>query len=85
MSEATEKVTEEATESPEAEVTEKPVEATVAEKPVNVKKIQQILDANNGARIRTWLSICSRCGLCAESCFFYLANNRRTNSRTPWG
>jgi Fe-S oxidoreductase len=76
MSEATEKVTEEATESTEAEVTEKPVEATVAEKPVNVKKIQQILDANNGARIRTWLSICSRCGLCAESCFFYLANNR---------
>ena len=57
-------------------VAEKPVAAEVAEKPVNVKKIQQILDANNGARIRTWLSICSRCGLCAESCFFYLANNR---------
>ena len=44
----------------------------VLEKPVDTKKIKQILDANNGARIRTWLSICSRCGLCAESCFFYL-------------
>jgi Fe-S oxidoreductase len=48
----------------------------VAEKPINTKKIKEILDANNGARIRTWLSVCSRCGLCAESCFFYLANNR---------
>jgi len=43
---------------------------------VDVEKIKRILDANNGARIRTWLSICSRCGLCAESCFFYLAKNR---------
>lgn len=46
------------------------------EKPVNVKRIKEILDANRGARIRTWLSICSRCGLCAESCFFYLANSK---------
>ncbi|HDL90542.1 MAG TPA: (Fe-S)-binding protein [Thermodesulforhabdus norvegica] len=43
---------------------------------VNVEKIREILDKNNGARIRTWLSICSRCGLCAESCLFYLANDR---------
>jgi len=46
------------------------------ELPVDQVKIRQILDANNGARIRTWLSICSRCGLCAESCFVYLANDR---------
>jgi Fe-S oxidoreductase len=46
------------------------------EKPVDTRRIREILDENNGARIRTWLSICSRCGLCAESCFFYLANNR---------
>jgi Fe-S oxidoreductase len=39
-------------------------------------KVRDILDANDGARIRTWLSICSRCGLCAESCFVYLSNNR---------
>lgn len=28
------------------------------------------------SRIRTWLEICAHCGLCAESCFFYLANNK---------
>ncbi|HAA02828.1 MAG TPA: (Fe-S)-binding protein [Syntrophobacteraceae bacterium] len=72
MSEAEEKET--GTE--EVSVAEKPVEASVAEKPIDVRKIQQILDANNSARIRTWLSICARCGLCAESCFFYLAKNK---------
>jgi Fe-S oxidoreductase len=46
------------------------------ERPVDTKRLSEILEANNGARIRTWLSICSRCGLCAESCIFYLANNR---------
>jgi Fe-S oxidoreductase len=50
--------------------------AVQEEKPVNAKQIREILGANNGARIRTWLSICSRCGLCAESCFFYLAKNK---------
>lgn len=46
------------------------------EKPVDTNRIKQILDANDSARIKTWLSVCSRCGLCAESCFFYLANNK---------
>lgn len=46
------------------------------ERPVDTRKIKVMLDANNGARVRTWLSICSRCGLCAESCFFYLALNK---------
>ncbi|MBE9570265.1 MAG: (Fe-S)-binding protein [Proteobacteria bacterium] len=48
----------------------------MSEQPVNVEKIKQILDVNNGARIRTWLNICARCGLCAESCFFYLAKDK---------
>ncbi|MBI5552848.1 MAG: (Fe-S)-binding protein [Desulfobacterales bacterium] len=26
------------------------------------------------SRLRTWLSICAHCGMCADSCFFYLAN-----------
>lgn len=43
---------------------------------INKSKIRDLLEANYGARIRTWLSICSRCGLCAESCFVYLANDR---------
>jgi Fe-S oxidoreductase len=45
------------------------------------------LDVNNSAlaatlkkvvksRFKTWLEICSHCGLCAESCFYYLANDR---------
>lgn len=48
----------------------------VAEKPIDTKKIREILSVNDSARIRSWLSICSRCGLCAESCFFYLAHDR---------
>ena len=44
--------------------------------PVDTRKVREILNANNGARIRTWLSICSRCGLCAESCIYYLASDK---------
>ena len=43
--------------------------------PVDTKKIRQLLDANDSARVRTWIDICSRCGLCAESCFVYLSND----------
>ncbi len=43
---------------------------------IDISKIREILDKNNGARIRSWLSICSRCGLCAEACFFFLANDK---------
>ncbi len=28
------------------------------------------------SRIRTWLEICARCGMCADSCFLYLVNDR---------
>ncbi|MDP2861682.1 MAG: (Fe-S)-binding protein [Desulfobacterales bacterium] len=28
------------------------------------------------SRLRTWLEICAHCGLCADSCFYYLANNK---------
>jgi Fe-S oxidoreductase len=44
--------------------------------PVDVAKVRAILAANNGARIRSWISICSCCGLCAESCFVYVSNDR---------
>ena len=46
------------------------------DKPVDVDQVRAILKANDGARIKTWLSICARCGLCAESCFVYAANDR---------
>lgn len=47
-----------------------------SDQPVDTAKIKTILDANDGARFKSWLSICSRCGLCAESCFVYLANDK---------
>lgn len=28
------------------------------------------------SRTRTWLEMCAHCGMCADSCFFYIANNR---------
>ena len=28
------------------------------------------------SRMKTWLEICARCGMCAESCFLYLINDR---------
>ncbi len=43
-------------------------------KAIDVAQIKSILDAHDSARMRTWLGICSRCGLCAESCLFYLGN-----------
>jgi Fe-S oxidoreductase len=44
--------------------------------PVDTRRLRQLLEANDSARVRTWLNICSRCGLCAESCFVYLSNDR---------
>ena len=43
---------------------------------ISVKKIKEFLGAQDAARIRAWLSLCSRCGLCAESCYVYLSNGR---------
>ncbi|MCL2123123.1 MAG: (Fe-S)-binding protein [Desulfovibrionaceae bacterium] len=43
--------------------------------PVNSQKIQAILAKTCKSRTRTWLDICARCGMCAESCFLYKAND----------
>ena len=32
--------------------------------------------ACKSSRTRTWLSLCARCGMCAESCFLYQANDQ---------
>jgi len=37
------------------------------------KTIQKTIKEKS--RIKTWLEICAHCGMCAESCFLYLANN----------
>jgi len=36
------------------------------------KTIQNTLKS----RLKTWLEICAHCGMCADSCFLYLINNR---------
>lgn len=43
---------------------------------VNVEQVREKLKALKGGRVRAWLSICSHCGMCAESCLFYLAHDR---------
>jgi len=42
---------------------------------VQTNALAETIRATCKSRIRTWLEICTHCGLCAESCFFYLANN----------
>ena len=43
---------------------------------VDQDKLWTTLQNTCKSRLRTWLEICSHCGLCAESCFYYLANDR---------
>lgn len=45
--------------------------------PVDMKALAGLISGSLGARVRTWLSICSRCGLCAGSCFVYLSNGNK--------
>jgi ferredoxin len=44
---------------------------------VDTKALWATLQKTCKSRLRTWLEICAHCGMCADSCFFYLANNRR--------
>jgi len=43
---------------------------------VDPKVLQATLRRTFRSRFRTWLDMCAHCGLCAESCFLYLANKR---------
>jgi Fe-S oxidoreductase len=43
---------------------------------VDIEVIKQKLDAAKGARMKMWLELCAHCGLCAESCLFYLAHDK---------
>lgn len=42
---------------------------------VDTESLGQLIEKTCKSRFRTWLSICAKCGLCAESCFYYLANS----------
>ncbi|MCJ7617820.1 MAG: 4Fe-4S dicluster domain-containing protein, partial [Desulfobacterales bacterium] len=44
--------------------------------PVDTAALKKTLAASCKSRIRTWLKICAHCGMCADTCFFYLANDR---------
>ena len=43
---------------------------------VDREKLANSLKATCKSRLRTWLEICAHCGLCADSCFLYLANKK---------
>ena len=43
---------------------------------VDTAEIAALLKKTMKSRMKTWLEICVHCGLCADSCFFYLANKR---------
>jgi Fe-S oxidoreductase len=43
---------------------------------VDIEKLQNSLKNTLKSRLRTWLEICAHCGLCADTCFFYLANRK---------
>lgn len=40
------------------------------------KVVNRVLTAETGARIKAYVEICVRCGLCAESCHFYLSRDK---------
>jgi Fe-S oxidoreductase len=50
--------------------------AEMNELDVNRKALWATIQKSLKSRTKTWLDICSHCGLCAESCFYYLANRR---------
>ena len=43
---------------------------------IDDKALWATLQKTFKSRLKTWLGICSHCGLCADSCFYYLANDR---------
>jgi len=38
--------------------------------------LKKNLDVSFKSRMKTWLEICAHCAMCAESCLFYIANDR---------
>ena len=50
--------------------------AEMKELEVDTKALWATLEKTCKSRLRTWLEICAHCGMCADSCYFYLANNK---------
>jgi Fe-S oxidoreductase len=43
---------------------------------IDQKALWETIQKTFKSRLRTWLNLCAHCGLCAESCFLYLVNER---------
>ena len=43
---------------------------------INTTLLKKTIDEKLNARLKMYLNICARCGLCADTCHFYLANDR---------
>src|SRR4030042_6157084 len=43
---------------------------------INPAAIKQAGDTRMNARLKMWMRICAHCGLCADTCHFYLAKNK---------
>lgn len=48
----------------------------MAELAVDTNVVKERLNFLKGGRFKLWLEICAHCGLCADSCFFYLAHDK---------
>lgn len=48
----------------------------MAEAAVDTDFIKERLAFLKGGRFKMWLEICAHCGMCADSCFFYLAHDK---------
>jgi len=44
--------------------------------PINPTAVMDYLKPRMGARFKTWVEICTHCGMCADTCHFYLANDK---------
>ncbi|SDB37497.1 Fe-S oxidoreductase [Desulfonatronum thiosulfatophilum] len=44
---------------------------------VDTDKLWATIQNTMKSRLKTWLNICARCGLCADSCFLYECNDRK--------
>jgi Fe-S oxidoreductase len=43
---------------------------------INPEAIRQAVDTRLNARLKMWMRICAHCGLCADTCHFYLAKDK---------
>jgi Fe-S oxidoreductase len=46
------------------------------DKEINPKEIYDFLKPKMGARFKTWVNICTHCGMCADTCHYYHAHGK---------